>query len=100
MHPFRLCGPLLLLAFLIVACSLSSTTSPAQENLPPLPIGVQLQEALDRGILAAQGDPHLGVAAAVLMPGYQVWAGASGNSIPETPMSPDMALPLPCSASA
>ena len=90
MHLLRLCGSLLLLAFLEAACALPSGTSHAPEKLPPLPTGVQLQDALDRAILAAQGDPHLGVAAAVLDPGYAVWTGASGNSTPETPMSPGM----------
>jgi len=51
-----------------------------------LPFAQELQDALDAGLEEHGG---MGISAAVIVPGYRTWVGASGVSHETTPMTPD-----------
>lgn len=78
----------LLLISMICALGLSSC-NPGEQDLPELPYAQDLQGAIDR-VLAAYPEYELGISAAVLLPGYRIWAGASGYSHPGVPIRTDM----------
>lgn len=76
-----------------VICALgipSCSTRPSYEDdgFPELPFAQELQEAIDQ-VLQAYPDNELGISAAVLVPGYRVWAGASGYSHQGVPVTAD-----------
>jgi D-alanyl-D-alanine carboxypeptidase len=61
-------------------------TSP-DANQPPLPSAEELQNALVNGLEQYGG---MGLAAAVIAPGYETWVGVAGESHPGTAITPDM----------
>ena len=73
----------------ISACS--SFTIQNEPDLPELPYTKDLQEAIDQ-VLLAYTDYGLGISAAVLVPGYRTWEGASGYSHQDVPITADMLL--------
>lgn len=74
-------------ALAISACN--SLTLHKEPDLPELPYAKDLQEAIDQ-VLLANPDYDLGISAAVLVPGYRIWEGASGYSHQDVPISTDM----------
>jgi D-alanyl-D-alanine carboxypeptidase len=74
----------------------TTTCGPAAEKpssgqeLDDLPYAEELQSALERALLDGQGDFDLGISAAVVVPGYKAWMGASGNSHRGVPVTEDM----------
>ncbi|MEJ2238210.1 MAG: serine hydrolase [Gemmatimonadales bacterium] len=83
---------LLLLAVIpnLVACSGTPRASQQRGTLPDLPFAQELQDALDRALQEGQRDHDLGISAAVIVPGYEIWSGVSGNSHRGVPVTPDM----------
>lgn len=69
--------------------SCNSLTLHKEPDLPELPYANNLQEVIDQ-VLLANPDYDLGISAAVLVPGYRTWEGASGYSHQDVPISTDM----------
>lgn len=79
----------LICTFAIVACH--EKTRGAEDSLPELPFAQDLQAAIE-GVLSAYPQDELGISAAVLAPGYRVWAGADGYSQPGIPVTTEMSF--------
>ncbi len=79
-----------LIAAQLFACVETHPPPHADNDLPPLAAADELQNALERGMTSARGNPCLGISAAVHMPGHQVWTGSAGYSERGTPMSTRM----------
>jgi D-alanyl-D-alanine carboxypeptidase len=82
---------LLFICFICVAGTVSCDTkiSYEEQNLPELSFADDLQEAIDR-VLLAYPDYDLGISAAVIVPGYRTWTGVSGSSHQNVPITTDM----------
>ena len=80
-----------LFAALFLLATASCRAAPDQEpgDLPALPFGPELQQAIDE-VMATNPDHELGISTAVIVPGYQPWRGASGYSQPGVPLTADM----------
>lgn len=74
--------------FAIGSASCSPKASHEDDNLPELPYAQELQEAIDE-VLSAYPDYDLGISAAVLVPGYRLWVGVSGQSHHGIPITAD-----------
>ncbi len=72
---------------LAAALTLSACRTPAEADLPPLPIGDDLQSALEAGLEIYGG---MGLSVAVTAPGYRTWVGVAGESHSGTPITADM----------
>ncbi len=76
--------------WLICIISVAGNVSCSGEtSLPELSYAPELQEAIDQ-VLLAYSEYHLGVSAAIIVPGFQTWAGASGYSHQGIPITTDM----------
>lgn len=75
---------ILLAMLLLTACGTPAANSPA--NHSALPFAQELQQALDNGLEQYGG---MGISAAVIIPGYEMWTGVSGISHGTTPILPD-----------
>ncbi len=78
-----------------VACttgisSCRSFTLHREPDLPELPIAYALQDAIDQALQTNRNDHELGISAAVIVPGYRTWTGATGNSHPGVLITVDM----------
>jgi len=60
-----------------------------EDSLPEIPFVRELDTAIEQ-VLAENGDHDLGISAAMVLPGFNTWAGASGISHYGTPISEDM----------
>ncbi len=69
--------------------SCKSQTRSGEQGLPELPYAQDLQGAIDQ-ILAEFPEYELGISAAVIAPGYKTWAGTSGYSHQNVPVTADM----------
>lgn len=74
----------------IMATSCGSNIVTEDPVLPPLPFADQLQLALDEALESGRNGHELGVSAALIVPGYEVWTGVSGVSQPGVPVTIDM----------
>lgn len=74
----------------LTLCTCSPGRLREQTALPPLPFAQDLQEALDGALESGGSDHHIGISAAVIVPGYETWTGVSGNSQPGVPIAVDM----------
>lgn len=75
-------------AFAIFLFSIALSAGCSKDPISPkLPLAEQLQEALDN---ARASYDLIGVSAAVIVPGQEIWTGASGFSRPPNKMRPDM----------
>jgi D-alanyl-D-alanine carboxypeptidase len=86
----------LLKRFLLIGviCAIGTNSCNTQksyedDDLPELSYSRDLQEAIDQ-VLLTYSDYDLGISAAILVPGYKIWTGASGYSHPNAPITPDM----------
>lgn len=61
--------------------------TPETDDLPDLPIGSDLQLAIEDVLNSNPTDPPLGISSAVIAPGYKPWIGAAGYSHPGAPIS-------------
>lgn len=88
---WRLLQRLLLINFvcIIAVCSCKRITRNAESSAAALPFASELQAALDQVVSKASNYP-IGISAAVKVPGYKTWTGASGFSGPNEPITPDM----------
>jgi D-alanyl-D-alanine carboxypeptidase len=57
------------------------------DELEELPYAEDLQQAMERALIEGQGESDLGIAAAVIIPGYRTWAGAAGHSHANVPIT-------------
>jgi D-alanyl-D-alanine carboxypeptidase len=73
--------------FALASCR--EKTISAEDNLPELPFSQDLLSAIEE-VLSSYPQDELGISAAVLAPGYRVWASASGYSQPGIPTTNDM----------
>ena len=69
---------------LLTGCGRSSENSLTHQ--PELPFTQELQNALKDGLVLYGG---MGISAAVIVPGYQMWSGVSGISHGTTPITPE-----------
>jgi D-alanyl-D-alanine carboxypeptidase len=82
--------------FSVLLILATTTCSPAAEKpfsgqeLDDLPYAEELQSALEQALRDGQGNFDLGISAAVIVPGYRAWMGASGNSHRGVPVTEDM----------
>jgi D-alanyl-D-alanine carboxypeptidase len=81
------CGTFVVLA---TTCSPIAGDSTARQDVAKLPFADELQIALDEALEDGRGGYALGISAAVIVPGFEPWAGVSGDSHPGIPVSPDM----------
>jgi D-alanyl-D-alanine carboxypeptidase len=83
-------GCLLLSAiFLIGSAACNMNNSQGQNGLPVLSFSNELQQAIDQ-VMLEYAEYDLGISAAVSVPAYKTWKGASGFSQPGEPVTTDM----------
>ena len=79
--------PWLFCIVLLVSCQPGPVSQ--EPDLPELPFSADLQTAITEALADGQEPYELGVSAAVIVPGYEVWTGVGGISHPGEPITPD-----------
>jgi len=77
------------LVYALAACT-GRPRSQGEPTQTALPYAAQLQQAIERVLKKHPEHPQLGISAAVVAPGYQLWSGVSGNSQPGQALTPEM----------
>lgn len=81
---------IILLSIVLTVAQQHPPTVPTSDSLPELPFARELAEALDHALQSGQGEHNLGISVAVIVPGYALWTGTSGDSQPGVPITADM----------
>jgi len=77
---------LVILATILLLTACGTPEENPSMNQPELPFADELQEALENGLEQYGGK---GISAAVIVPGYETWAGVTGISHGTTPITPE-----------
>ena len=90
MNTRRFYSVTLAIILLLTACRKPVTdlnsTARSPKTQPELPFAQELQDVLESGLEKYGG---MGLSAAVIAPGYEMWSGASGVSFGNSPITPD-----------
>lgn len=81
---------LLIIILAITSCTGSQPDSKTSSEESKLSLALKLQNALDKALEIGSGGHQLGVSAAIIIPGEEIWIGVAGVSHPDTPIVPEM----------